>query len=182
MILNAGLCRTSNPLHVMNKTSFSRVLVTGLLLCLLSACATYPGNLRAGMTRAEVLSRFGSPVAQRKDETGEVVIYSTAPFGQFAYAARFGPDDRVRDVEQVLREDKFARIEIGVWDIERVRGNFGTPAEVRNMPDGRSWWGYRYKQNGVWEMLMNVLFDAQGKVRQLINTPDPMYERNDPWW
>jgi hypothetical protein len=37
------------------------------------------------------------------------------------------------------------------------------------------WWSYRFKENGVWNTLMNVMFDESGIARQTINTPDPLY-------
>ena len=133
------------------------------------------------MSREDVLLAFGPPGVETKTGNGATLFYSTGPMGQVTYAAHLGADGRVRSVEQVLRDENFAQIRVGEWDRQTLRDRFGLPAEVRSYSDGRIWWSYRYKESDVWEVLMNVLFYPQGIVRQVIKTPDPMYEKNAPW-
>jgi len=151
------------------------ISMTVLLLSALTACATHPSGMRVGMSRDEVISRFGSPHVERRAADGELFIYSTAPMGQAAYAARVGPDQRVTAVEQVLTLQNFAAIKPNEWDSEQVLVHFGPPAEIQRWAPDKIWWSYRYKESGVWDSLMNIRFDAQGIVRETINTPDPLF-------
>jgi len=156
-----------------------RLLCTGAVAALtLSACASYPGDIKPGMSLDELKIHFGTPSAQRRDAAGETVIYTTQPMGQFAWAAQLGADQRVVKVEQILTVEQFARIKQNEWTTAMVRDNFGAPAEINRYATDKLWWSYRYRENGLWPTLMNIRFDAQGVVREMINTPDPLYTPN----
>lgn len=143
---------------------------------LLSACASWPGDIVPGTSVTALQSRFGTPAGSRQVADGSVLVYSTAPFGQYAWAAHIGRDQRVDRVEQVLTRANFARIEFGNWTTDTVRAWFGAPAEVRQFRADQTWWSYRYKEDGVWNSLMNIRFDDRGIARETINMPDPWYE------
>lgn len=141
----------------------------------LAACASYPGDIKPGMSLDELKIHYGNPAAQRRDAEGQTVIYTTQPMGQFAWAAQLGADQRVVKVEQVLTSEQFARVRKDEWTADTVRERFGPPAEINRYAADKIWWSYRYRENSVWPMLMNIRFDATGVVREMINTPDPMY-------
>ena len=153
--------------------------IIAVTLGVLGGCASHPSNMRAGMSRDQIISRFGAPDIERSAPDGGVLIYATEPFGQTAYAARIGSDQRVVQVEQILTLEKFAAIRIDEWDRERLLVNFGPPAEVRVFDRNTVWWHYRYKESGVWDSMMFIRLDGQGTVRQMINGPDPLYQVND---
>lgn len=158
-----------------------RNLLTGLPIVVmtigvLSGCATHPSNIRAGMSRDQIVSTFGTPHVERRGADGGLLIYATEPLGQTAYVARIGPDQRAAEVEQVLTVEKFAAIKLGEWDREQVLTHFGPPAEVRVYHPGTVWWNYRYKESGVWNSMMHIRFDEQGIARQTMNGPDPLYQ------
>jgi len=145
-------------------------------LFLLGACATHPDHIRAGMSRDEVLRTFGPPAGQRQLPDGEQLVYSTGPMGFYAYAARLGRDGRVASVAQALTFENFGRAKVGEWTMSMVQGEYGRPAEIRDLRNGEVWWSYRYKQNDMWHMMMTFYFDVQGTLRKVQNTIDPMYD------
>jgi hypothetical protein len=159
----------------MNTKRMSHRLVLVGFAVVLAACASFPSNIKPGQSRDELIAIYGPPAGLQRTPQGEVLIFSTAPFGQTAYAARLGLDGRVQAVEQVLTSENFARITLGEWTRDRVRSEFGAPAEVGIFSSKEVWWSYRFKENGVWNTLMNVMFDESGIARQTINTPDPLY-------
>lgn len=150
--------------------------IIAMTIGVLGGCATHPSNIRAGMSRDQIVSTFGAPHVERRSADGGLLIYATEPFGQTAYVARIGPDQRAAEVEQVLTVEKFAAIKIGEWDREQVLTHFGPPAEVRVYDPNTVWWHYRYKESGVWDSMMYIRFDGQGIVRQTMNGPDPLYQ------
>jgi len=150
--------------------------IAAITLGVLGGCATHPSNIRAGMSRDQLVGKFGAPDVERSAPDGGLLIYSTEPLGQSAYGARLGPDQRVAEVEQLLTVENFAAIKLGEWDRERVLTSFGPPAEVREFDPDTVWWHYRYKESGVWDSMMYIRFDRQGIVRQTMNGPDPLYQ------
>lgn len=154
-------------------------LLTALCLTVLAGCASHPDRIRPGMARDEVLHVFGPPAGQRQVPGGEVLVYSTAPMGFYAYAARIGADQRVQAVEQVLTFENFGRAKVDEWTMTMVQGEYGRPAEIRTLHNGETWWSYRYKQNDMWHMMMTYFFDARGVLRKVQNTIDPMYDLGD---
>ena len=159
----------------MNNKRMAYGLGVALLAALLAACASFPSNIKPGQSREELMARFGAPAGVQRTAQGERLVFSTAPFGQTAYAATLGPDGRVVAVEQVLTSENFTRIKLGEWTSERVRSEFGAPAEIRAFSNKEVWWAYRFKESGVWNTLMNVMFDESGIARKTINTPDPQF-------
>ena len=146
-------------------------------IALLAGCA-HPDTLRAGMSRDELLARYGRPAATRQDASGETLIYSSAPLGQRASAAHLDRSGRVVSVEPLLNTEHFAMIKVGEWNKQDVLQHFGTPAEFTRIPRYEVW-SFRYRENETWDSLFHVMFDAGGVVRQTQNGPDPMYEKRD---
>lgn len=144
---------------------------------LLAGCA-HPDGLRVGMSRDELTSRFGRPAAERREATGDVWIYSSAPLGQRASAAHLDASGHVTSVEPLLNTEHFATIRVGEWNKDAVLAHFGKAA-VFSRVQTYEVWSYRYREAETWDSLFHVMFDAAGVVRQVQNGPDPMYEHND---
>jgi hypothetical protein len=145
----------------------------------LSACATvFRQPPPVGAPLAAVTAALGQPSAVYPEpDGGQVLEYRGQPMGQFQYMARIGPDGRLMAYDQVLTSENFAQVKVDHWTKDDILRHFGRPAEVsRVYAHDYEVWSYRYKESGVWNSLMNVHFDAQGVVRQMLNGPDPMYD------
>jgi outer membrane protein assembly factor BamE (lipoprotein component of BamABCDE complex) len=145
------------------------------LSIVVSGCASYPSNIAPGMTKSQVIDRFGKPAADSTSDAGEVLVYSTAPMGDRAFAAFLDASGTVTGVQQVLTLAHFGKIVPGVWTRDSVLDNFGIPAERRNIR-GNLVWDYRYRELDVYHSLFTVTFDDQGVVLKAENGPDPMFD------
>jgi hypothetical protein len=158
---------------------FHSMLCAATVAVTLAGCTTI---LRqpppAGAPLAAVTAQLGQPNAVYPDAAGgQVLEYRGQPMGQFQYMAHIGPDGRLVSYDQVLTSENFAKVKVDRWTKDDILRNFGRPAEVsRVYAHDYEVWSYRYKEAGVWNSLMNVHFDAQGVVRQMLNGPDPMYD------
>jgi len=149
------------------------------LILALSACAPMIRRTpAAGAPLAEVTARLGKPDAVYPEPGGgQVLEYRGQPMGQFQYMARLKPDGTLLSWEQVLTSENFARIAVGRWNRDDVLRQFGRPAEVtRSRLEPGEIWSYRYKEQGVWDSLMNVDFNARGTVLRVFNSPDPVLD------
>jgi outer membrane protein assembly factor BamE (lipoprotein component of BamABCDE complex) len=165
---------------IKNKMTCAANAAAGLALILsLSACAPLARRTPAvGAPLAEVTARLGRPNAVYPDPSGgQVLEYRGQPMGQFQHMARIGPDGRLLSYEQVLTSENFARIEVNQWSKDDVLRNFGRPAEVsRDRVNDDEVWSYRYKEQGVWNSMMNVYFNRRGIVRRTGNSADPLLD------
>ena len=158
---------------------FHSMLCAAAVALTLAGCTTI---LRqpppAGAPLAEVTAKLGQPNAVYPDPAGgQVLEYRGQPMGQFQCMARIGPDGRLVSYDQVLTSENFAKVKVDRWTKDDILRNFGRPAEVsRVYAHDYEVWSYRYKEAGVWNSMMNVHFDAQGVVRQMLNGPDPLYD------
>lgn len=168
-----------NPFSVRRTSVSPRIVCIAIGLVWLVGCA-HPDQLRAGMSRDELNSRFGRPAVERHDPSGDdVLIYTSAPLGQRASAAHVGSDGRVAWVEPLLNTEHFAQIRVDQWNKQDVLNHFGTPAEKRATMQYKDVWSYRYREAETWDSLFSVMFDSAGVVRMTQNGPDPMYEKTD---
>jgi hypothetical protein len=160
-------------------TLSSKTLVAACALALsLSACGTFSRTPPAGTPLAEVTAKLGKPDAVYPDPAGgQVLEYRGQPMSQYQHMARIGADGRLVSYDQVLTSENFAQVKVDQWTKDDILRHFGRPAEVgRVYAHDYEVWSYRYKEAGVWNSLMNVHFDEQGVVRQMLNGPDPMYD------
>jgi hypothetical protein len=159
-----------------NNARFAAVAVL-----LLAGCGTifrqFPNQ---GDTAPQVAAKMGQPNAVYPEGGGQELEYLTGPMGQETYMAHMGPDGRLASFEQVLTGEKFATIKIDHATKADVLRTIGHPAETSALPlRDFEVWSYRYKESGVWNSMMHVMFDRGGVVRMMQNAPDPMYERRD---
>ena len=160
-------------------TTPARPAIALALLLALSACAPLVHRTPAvGTPLAGVTASLGQPSAvYPSPDGGQVLEYRGQPMGQFQYMARIGADGRLVSYEQVLTSENFARIEVGRWNRDDVLRNFGRPAEVvRSRLEEGEIWSYRYKEQGVWNSVMNVDLNARGTVLRVFNSPDPLLD------
>ena len=169
----------------MNQTTKNKVKSAGAwtagvaLILSLSACAPMLRRTPAvGAPLAEVTAKLGRPDAVYPDpEGGQVLEYRGQPMGQFQHMARIGPDGRLLSYEQVLTSQNFANVKIDNWTKDDVLRHFGRPAQASRAGVGDDEvWSYRYKEQGVWDSLMNVYFNRRGIVVRMQNTPDPLLD------
>lgn len=159
-----------------------RLAVGTAALVLLAACGTMQ-DIPAGTSLSEVQSRYGTPTVDCPMPDGtRRLVWSTQPMGQQAWSTVATADGKVGRVEQILTDQAFGQVKVGVWTAEQLRCHFGPPAEksVVGMPSVRSHvWSYRYQQSGVWNSLMHFYLSEDGRVTRMHPGPDPMYEHEE---
>ncbi len=146
-----------------------------ILVILISSCVSFPQHVPPGMTRAEVISRYGKPAVMSATADGERWIYPTGPTGQLAYGVEFDRAGLVVGSEQVLTSRKLAEIVNGEWTKEDVLNHFGPPT-MKGPFHGHEIWDYRYREDEVFNSMYRITFDDQDKVMKVENGPDPAYD------
>ncbi len=145
---------------------------------LLAACAT-PDQLPRGTSEADVIARFGQPdrvYPSRGASEPRRLEYAIGPHQQFAWMIDLDADQRLLKVEQTRTFEAFGRVRIGVDTFDDVRREFGAPWKVEGYSALRlTGWLYPYKEAGVWNSMMAVMFDKSGVVRRTENGPDPRF-------
>lgn len=119
-------------------------------------------------TAAEVRERFGPPHMEWRNDDGSVTWeFSRQPQGVECFMITIGPDRILRRIDQVLNEERFAKVENGM-NGDQVRRLFGKPAASRF---------FQLKKETVWEwrishgvdgsgdpVFFTVSFDNEGRV------------------
>ncbi len=89
------------------------------------------------------------------------------------FAARFGPDGKLKGLEQRLTEDNFERLKAGTSRADDVRELLGPPYRVDQFPRmQREIWTYPW-QGLTSDRLLLVQFSADGIVREVYKIEDP---------
>lgn len=157
----------------------SRICYVSILAALsLSACTTV-SDLPVGTSLGDAQQQFGSPSVLCPTNNPERAVWSSQPFGQFAWAMNLDQNQRLTSANQVLTDAEFEQLRQGSWSQEQVRCHFGPPAEKSITPYRgikMQVWSYRYKQNGVWDSLMHIYFSDEGLVKHHHPGPDPLTE------
>lgn len=99
--------------------------------------------------------------------------YSTQPFGFRIEREIYGADGRLRDVRNLLTEENFKNLRVGMTPDE-VRGVVGpSPAsEQRAYAGGTKSWTYRYRDMQVIKLLQ-VIFGPDDRVQHWYTEWDP---------
>jgi len=160
-----------------------RSALAGVWALALAGCASL-GDVAVGTSLDQVVAQFGEPdVRCPADGGGENLVWSTQPYGQYAWHIRTDPQGRVGAVRAALTDANFQRLRTGVWTQHDVVCAFGSPARRSSvgLPSVRQQvWSYRYRQEGVWNSLMHVYFGRDGaRVTHFHPGPDPLF---DPEW
>lgn len=146
------------------------------LLVLLAACAT-PGQIAPGTAEAEVVSRLGRPNAVYElPDGGRRLEYGDRTLQQQAWMIDIDRAGRVTQVRQVHTMANFASLRIGKDTTADVQRECGLPWEIQYYRlSGLTAWLYPYVEDGIWNSMMAVLFDANGVVHGIQNGPDPRF-------
>jgi len=126
-------------------------------------------ELQPGVSTAtEVRERFGPPHMEWKNDDGSVTWeFSRQPQGVECFMITIGADNILRNIDQVLNEQTFARVEKGM-NGDQVRRLLGKPASSQF---------FQLKQETVWEwrishgapgtgdpVFFTVSFNTEGRV------------------
>lgn len=148
-----------------------------LLVGLLISCTTldYPPP-QMGISEQALVAQSGPPSAKYQDGNDLLLEYA-GYWSQHAYMARFSPNGRLTSWEQVRTSAKFATVKVGETTKRQILLTFGQPTETSYFPRLQlEAWSYRFKEEGVWNAMMHIHFDAAGVVRLMFVGPDPSYD------
>lgn len=158
--------------------STSGLLTTLLAVISLAGCAGYAGaRLSIGSaTLSEVIAEMGEPAMRWQDADGSLQLaYPRGPEGPHTFMAAFGPDGRLRSIENVLVEKYFARIATGATEDEVVRLIGPAPEYWKTFFAARNErvWEWRYCDGGNHLAMFGVIFDAvTNRVKSTASRPD----------
>jgi len=143
-----------------------------LLAALLGGCGTAGGLVPQQSTRDDVRARFGQPTDVRKEAGGdELWEYARGPEGFETHLVRIGGDGRVKDVTQLVTEERLMRVVPGETTKQGVRDLLGRPAEQMMTRVGETW-SWRYRLNGQPGLLV-VVFGPNDIARERYMMIDP---------
>jgi len=152
-----------------------------LLSCigLIGGCST-PRSLVVGQsTEADVRARAGTPTDTRTDRNGNRVYeYATGPEGYETYIVRVGTDGKVKEVAQVLTEDRLEKVVPGKTTKAEVRDQFGRPTFEHVYHSGPTW-SWRFLFGGLRPGHLVVTFNPDDTVKDRIAIVDLFGEGRD---
>jgi SmpA/OmlA family protein len=139
---------------------------------LLGGCATGHSLVPGQSTEADVRARMGAPTDTRVEADGDRVWeYARGREGFHTYMVRIGPDGRVKEVTQVLTEERLARIVPGKTTRSEVRRLLGPPSFEDRYGVGQTW-SWRYKRGDVHPGHLVVTFNRDDTVSTTIAIVD----------
>ena len=160
-----------------------RTFLAVAVLAVLAGCAGYAGRgLIPGQSSAEEVEALMGPAAERRPGAGGETVryYPRQPFGREMYAARIGPDGRLRALEQRLTEANIARLTPGVSRAGDVRDLFGPPYQEDTFPRlARDVWTYKMYGGGYLPKDLYVQLSRDGLVREVMMVDDPQYSSTE---
>ena len=152
-----------------------------LLVFALGGCAQLQ-SAKPGTPVADIIKQFGKPTITCRNPDGtERLVWSLQPFGRYAWGTNITKENTIGPVTQVLTDAHFEVLSTGTWSDERVRCEFGPPADIGGIAKGNEKvWAYRYFESSVWYSLMYVYMGPNGNLANRHNPgPDPAYLLND---
>ena len=139
----------------------------GGLLGILAACDVENlGRLKPGVsTSADVRQVMGNPKLEWRDADGSRYWeYPRTPEGMVNYRMVIGPDDRLREIRQLLTAENFAKVKPGMTR-EDVHFLLGQPAHQRYFSLKReAVWDWKTKTEPGMDWYFNVHFSEDGRV------------------
>ncbi|UUZ65268.1 hypothetical protein LP417_12080 [Polaromonas sp. P1-6] len=140
--------------------------VSGVLVFVLLTTACAVRMAQPGMSREDVISRYGTPSRVLPLGAGTRLQYSGQPAGQTAVMVDLDAAGKVIRAREVLTQAEFSKIEIGKWMRADVEREFGRPASVDHVA---SWSGdimtYRWLDGDINKFFW-VYLDAGNVVRR----------------
>jgi hypothetical protein len=150
----------------------SKTLLWLSCIGLLGGCATGHSLVLGQSTEADVRAQMGAPGETRVEADGDRVWeYAKGPEGFYTYMVRMGPDGRVKEVTQVLTEERLARIVPAKTTRSEVRRLLGRPSYEDVYGAGLTW-SWRYKKGDVHPGHLVVTFNRDDTVRDAIAIVD----------
>ncbi len=148
--------------------SFS-ALFLGLLL---AGCGT-PGALVAQKTtNVEVRAALGNPTDIRFDRNGdELWEYARGPGGYETHLVRIGADGRVKEVTQLLTQERLMSLTPGATTKPEVRHVLGRPSDTSYPGTGEAW-SWRYDRGGSQLGHLVVTFNPDNTVKERMTVMD----------
>lgn len=160
-----------------------RMVAAGMFctLLILSGCVNLNSPpFQLGATEIEIAECIGKPTARYQDSNTVLLEYARGYWGQYTYMARLDSSGRLLSWEQVLTTEKFAELVVGESTKEAVLLKVGQPGEMSQIVlNNYHVWTYHYKQDGVWDSVMHLMFDQNGVLQKMENGIDLMYNAAD---
>ena len=143
---------------------------------LFAGCASYDGRGLAGSisTAADVEAQLGVSAEKLKAADGDTIwFYPRKPSGRQMYAARIGPDGRMRSLQQTLTEQNIRNLVPGVTTMAQVREILGPPWRTSRFErQQRDVWEYTMVNTQQWDYYLDVQFSGDGIVREVMMLKD----------
>lgn len=154
-----------------------RLMPAGVLL--LAACAGgYAGHglVVGGASERDVVASMGEPAMRWQASDGSLQLaYPRGPEGAHTFMVHLGPDGRLRRIENVLVDARFAQVRPGdsPEDVLRLIGP-PVPQWISRFPARDELvWEWLYCDGGNHLARFGVLFDGAGRaVRTTVSRPD----------
>ncbi|MGC3962737.1 MAG: outer membrane protein assembly factor BamE [Rhodocyclaceae bacterium] len=157
-----------NPIQ----TTKRLIIMLGALLALFGCDIVAEKKLIPNQSRIEDIYHYmGQPTMQwAQSDGGKVLEYSRTPNGTHNYMLHVSPDGVLLSMEQVLTEENFNRILVGMTEDE-VRRILGAPiSRVPFRLKQQVVWDWPYVGMGTQEMRFNVHFGPDGRVVEVSRT------------
>lgn len=137
-----------------------------VLILLLAGC-THPGSLAPQKsTSLEVRAALGNPTDIRFDRNGdELWEYARGPGGHETHLVRIGSDGRVKEMTQILTQERLMSITPGQTTKPEVRHLLGRPSDTSYPGTGEAW-SWRYNLGGSQLGHLVVTFNPDNTVRE----------------
>jgi len=145
--------------------SLPKILALLSVMAFVAGCAGPRGLVPQQSTIVEVPAKAGVPTDIRFDRNGdELWEYATGPSGYETYLIRIGTDGKVKEVTQLLTEERLQSIVPGKMSKADVRHLLGRPSEVSFYRTGTVW-SWRFK-SGVQPGYLAVSFNPDNTVKE----------------
>lgn len=143
-----------------------------LLLGALAGCAAPGGLVPQQSTIVEVRARLGTPTDIRFDRNGEELWeYARGPAGYETHLVRIGGDGKVKEVTQLLTEERLRSIVPGRMSKADVRHLLGRPSDQSFLRTGTAW-SWRFMSSPQPGFLV-VSFNPDNTVKETLVLLDP---------
>ena len=133
---------------------------------LLAGCGSFGTLVPGQSTQSDVRARLGAPTDVRKDRNGdELWDYAGGPEGPETYRVRIGADGRVKEVTQLVTQERLLSITPGKTTKQEVHELLGRPGEESMTGVGETW-SWRHEIDGGLRGHLVVSFNPDGTVRE----------------
>ena len=134
-------------------------------ITVLAGCAGIDTLMPGQSTQSDVRARFGAPTEVRKDRNGdELWEYSGGAEGPETHLVRIGPDGKVKEVPQLVTQERLLTVRPGSTTKQEVLALLGRPAEERMTGVGETW-SWRTVVPGGLRGHLFVTFNADSTVK-----------------